>query len=337
VLLTSEAPLGRVALVRTNDPILPTQRVFALRGKLGVLDSRFLFYALQTELLQSQLLGRATGTTVVGIRQPALRSVKLTLPSIDGQLAIAEVLGVLDDKIAANQGLLSTLSDLTRVLFRQAVSGGVLRVRLGDLITVTKGVSYKSADLAGAIDGYAALVTLKSVGRDGEYSSRGLKPYIGPYKAAQIVRTGEIVVAQTDLTQGAEVVGRAVRVPRTADFQTLVASLDLAIVRPRPEVLSEFVLGLTQERRFHEHCRSLTSGTTVLHLVSGAIESYQAPVLSMDAQQEYAEAVRPLTALQDRLSDETVTLAALRDTLIPQLMSGRLHVRDAEKQVEAVV
>jgi type I restriction enzyme S subunit len=57
----------------------------------------------------------------------------------------------------------------------------------------------------------------------------------------------------------------------------------------------------------------------------------------MDAQQEYAEAVRPLTALQDRLSDETVTLAALRDTLIPQLMSGRLHVRDAEKQVEAVV
>ncbi|MDN6443013.1 MAG: restriction endonuclease subunit S, partial [Acidipropionibacterium jensenii] len=103
VILTSEAPLGRVAQVDTNSPLVLGQRLFALRGRSGHLDSRYLYYALQSSRVSNDIQSRATGTTVLGIRQSALRQVKLPIRPICVQQAIAEVLGALDDKIAANR------------------------------------------------------------------------------------------------------------------------------------------------------------------------------------------------------------------------------------------
>lgn len=119
VLLTSEAPLGRVAIVPNDEPLVLGQRLFCLRGSKGVLDSRYLFYSLQTKAVQADLLGRATGTTVVGIRQAALRRVRIPAPPFHDQCAIAEVLGALDDKIAANARLNSTIDALSLSLWEK--------------------------------------------------------------------------------------------------------------------------------------------------------------------------------------------------------------------------
>lgn len=112
VLLTSEAPLGRVARIENSDPLVIGQRLFVLRGRQGVLDSGYLYYALQAEQVQSQLAARSTGTTVLGIRQSALRKVVIPAPAYPSQQAIAGVLGALDDKIAANNRMLELIDQL---------------------------------------------------------------------------------------------------------------------------------------------------------------------------------------------------------------------------------
>jgi type I restriction enzyme S subunit len=180
------------------------------------------------------------------------------------------------------------------------------------------------------------MVTLKSFDRNGGYRPEGLKPYIGPFKPTQVLRQGEIAVAQTDLTQGAEVVGRTIRVPRVSEFDTLVASLDLIIVRPRNGVSSEFLYGLLSTADFREHCRSRTSGTTVLHLGSDALSSFLVALPPLAAQAEFAELAAPLLANSDRLGAETAYLTALRDALLPELLSGRLRVREVEEMVGSV-
>ena len=82
VVLTVEAPLGEVAQLGP-ERIALAQRVVTLRGKAGLLDNTYLRYLLQSEEMQSQLKSRATGTTVLGIKQSELRKVTLTFPSID--------------------------------------------------------------------------------------------------------------------------------------------------------------------------------------------------------------------------------------------------------------
>jgi len=117
VLITTEAPLGEVAQLGAERVAL-AQRLIALRGKQGVLDNAFLKFLLQSAPVQDQLRARASGTTVLGIKQSELRKVLLALPSVGEQRAIAHILGTLDDKIELNRRMNDTLEAMARALFK---------------------------------------------------------------------------------------------------------------------------------------------------------------------------------------------------------------------------
>jgi len=117
VVLTVEAPMGEVAQLGA-DKIALAQRVVTLRGKVGVLDNTYLLYLLQTEEMQEQLKARATGTTVLGIKQSELRKVLLRLPTIKVQVSAAATLKALDDRIALLRETNATLEAIAQALFK---------------------------------------------------------------------------------------------------------------------------------------------------------------------------------------------------------------------------
>ena len=117
VVITTEAPLGEVAQLGTERVAL-AQRLIALRGKSGTLDNGFLKFLMQSENVQDQLRSRASGTTVLGIKQSELRKISLTIPPFPEQRAIAHILGTLDDKIELNRRMNETLETMARALFK---------------------------------------------------------------------------------------------------------------------------------------------------------------------------------------------------------------------------
>jgi type I restriction enzyme S subunit len=117
IVMTTEAPLGEVAQLDGRRVAL-AQRIITLRGKNDVLDNTFLKFLLQSPPVQEELRSRGTGTTVLGIRQSELRKVNLTLPPLAEQKAIAAVLGVFDDKIELNRRMNATLETIARALFK---------------------------------------------------------------------------------------------------------------------------------------------------------------------------------------------------------------------------
>jgi type I restriction enzyme S subunit len=117
VVLTVEAPLGEVAQLGP-EKIALAQRVVTLRGKGGLLDSTYLLYLLQTDEMQSQLKSRATGTTVLGIKQSELRKVTLTLPALELQVSAAATLKALDDRITLLRETNATLEAIAQALFK---------------------------------------------------------------------------------------------------------------------------------------------------------------------------------------------------------------------------
>lgn len=82
VLITTEAPVGEVAPFPGDRTYLMTRRVIALRGKKGILDNRFLLYALMSPAAQSYFDGRIRGTTVPRILKPDILGMKLSIPSV---------------------------------------------------------------------------------------------------------------------------------------------------------------------------------------------------------------------------------------------------------------
>src|SRR5690606_12974660 len=79
VVMTTEAPLGEIAQLDGRKVAL-AQRLITLRGKPAVLNNTYLKFLMQSDFVQEQLQARATGTTVLGIRQSELRKVQLALP-----------------------------------------------------------------------------------------------------------------------------------------------------------------------------------------------------------------------------------------------------------------
>jgi len=117
VVMTTEAPLGEIGQL-DGAKVALAQRIITLRGKPDLLDNDYLKYAMQSAYVQDQLRARASGTTVLGIKQSELRRVMLRFPRLPQQRAIAHILGTLDDKIELNRRMNETLEAVARALFK---------------------------------------------------------------------------------------------------------------------------------------------------------------------------------------------------------------------------
>ena len=205
---------------------------------------------------------------------------------------------------------------------------------VGQVAEVIKGKSYSSKDL---IDNtQTALVTLKSFERGGGFRMDGFKPYVGAFKPTQVVEPGELIVAYTDVTQAAELIGRPAIVVGVDKYQTLVASLDVGIVRPHLDQVSrQFLFGLFSTDAFQAHTFAHTSGTTVLHLAKEGVPSFRFAKPPTDLINNFSNYADPVVAMKQSALDQVAALTQLRDALLPKLLSGELQVQQAETEAVA--
>jgi type I restriction enzyme S subunit len=91
ILITTEAPLGEVAQLKTSEKVALAQRVILLRGKPNLIDQEYYLYALKTPFVQRQLYERAASTTVLGIKSSELQQVRIPLPPLAEQKWIASI------------------------------------------------------------------------------------------------------------------------------------------------------------------------------------------------------------------------------------------------------
>lgn len=329
-----ETRLGEAALIPSGLRCALGRRLGLLRPNTAKVDPRYLlYYWLGPEFQQVIQERTVEGSTVNRILITELADFPLRLPELSTQRAIGDILGALDDKIELNWVQQSTLEQLSRAAFLSLPAIDGSWVRLGDHVEVIKGRSYRRVELEPQAS--TALVTLKSIGRGGGYQRSGLKPYTGTYKPEQVIQPGEVVVAHTDVTQAAEVVGRPARVPLEASYDRLVASLDVAIVRPCSDWVSdEFLYELLATPTFAKHATARTNGTTVLHLDKRAVSDFVFEPPSAEQVGWFTETVRPLWQRHDLLTQENRTLGKLRDSLLPRLVSGEVRIPDADRLVE---
>ena len=181
---------------------------------------------------------------------------------------------------------------------RREVANEWQPVKLGDLISIVRGRSYRSSELRD--NGDTALVTLKSFHRGGGYRADGLKPYVGRFTDEQVINPGEMVVSQTDITQDGDVIGRPAIVPAQPHYKHLVASLDAAIVRNtnQQRLDSKFLYYRLLAQDYTHHVKSLSTGTTVLHLSKEALPSFEFPLPPLPQQRRIAHI---LGALDDKI------------------------------------
>ena len=109
ILITSEAPFGQILFWDSNEKIVLSQRLFAIRVNEQFYP-KYIYFYMTSPFFQAELDGRATGTTVVGLRQPELLKCKIVAPSYEEQIAIADTLWCLEQKINNNEEINNNLA-----------------------------------------------------------------------------------------------------------------------------------------------------------------------------------------------------------------------------------
>ncbi|MDQ8039563.1 MAG: restriction endonuclease subunit S [Rickettsiella sp.] len=119
ILITTEAPLGQIALVKTGEKIALAQRIILLRPNLDKVTPYFLYSMLRSPLIQSKLSSKATGTTVAGIKNQELQKVMVPIPTLMEQKKIANILACYDSLIENNLKQIKLLEELAQITYKE--------------------------------------------------------------------------------------------------------------------------------------------------------------------------------------------------------------------------
>lgn len=330
------------------DEILPArvnQHVSIIRADSSKLIPEYLKYFLLNPQFKNHMLALASvGATRNALTKGMIEDFEIALPPIETQRRIAAILSALDDKIELNRQTNATLQAIAQAIFREwfvdfrfpGATGEMQESELGmipkgwrvgkleEICELTKGVSYRSNELKPS---NLALVTLKSIKRGGGFNFDGFKEFEGKYKESQVLFEGDVVIAQTDITQNAEVVGSAALVENPFNYQKLIASIDIVKCKPTKDFVSNVALfHFLSQPDFKDYCLSHTNGSTVLHLRSSELPNYQLVIPNEGLLVDFSSVINPIrTKIVDN-NREIQTLITARDSLLPVLMSGEVEI-----------
>ncbi len=117
ILMTSEAPLGESYLITKPLKAILSQRTFLIRLNKELADPWFFYSLIQSPMFKMKLLAKATGTTVIGIKQKELRKIIVDLPSLNIQKKIGYYFKVIDQKIRLNNQINDNLVELINLIY----------------------------------------------------------------------------------------------------------------------------------------------------------------------------------------------------------------------------
>ncbi|MEQ6474696.1 restriction endonuclease subunit S [Comamonas sp. wu1-DMT] len=116
LLLTSEAPSGQVMLWDSDEKIVLSQRLYALRTN-STIDSVFLKYYLQSPFGQKEIFRNNSGSTVAGISAKTFSNILVRHPEMTAQKKIGCLLYSIDKKIDCNNRINAELEAMAKTLY----------------------------------------------------------------------------------------------------------------------------------------------------------------------------------------------------------------------------
>jgi type I restriction enzyme S subunit len=364
VLVTTEAPLGELAQIDTSRVAL-AQRLIALRGKTGCLDNTFLKFLMQSVFVQSQLSSRASGTTVSGIKQSELRKIDLPLPPFGEQQAIACILGTLDDKIELNRRRNRTLEAMARAIFQswfvdfdpvKAKAAGRKPAGLSKEIAALFPASFEDSAVGEIPKGWETRA-LYETARYINGAAFKTQDFCKSASGLPVIKIAELKDGISSQTRYSIREVGSDQLINTGDLLyswsgSPDTSLDAFIWTFGPGLLNQHIfkvvpLGMPQKRFVYYLLKYLrpilvetarNKQTTGLgHVTVADMKRIRVCWPAEPMQATFDRIVGPVFDAVVENTLENQTLAALRDTLLPKLISGELRVPDAERIVGRAV
>lgn len=320
ILITSEAPFGQIFFWDSDEKIVLSQRLFCVRIKPEY-DARFIYYYMTTPEFQSELDGRATGTTVIGLRQPELMKCIIRCPEIQEQKVIAAILSSIDAKIIANEKVNDNLQQQALSVFRKAF----INIK-GLPSSWTKGCLLDIADYLNGLAMQKFRPSENEIGipvlkikelRQGscDASSELCSPSI---KTEYIIHDGDVVFSWSgsllvDIWCGG------------------TCGLNQHLFKVTSKTYDKWFYYLWTAHHLERFIAiAADKATTMGHIKREELSKAEVVIPSQNDYEKIGAVLQPMIDLIIANRIESKKLATLRDELLPKLMSGEIDMSEVE-------
>lgn len=322
LILAREAPVGNVAIIKNGQQVCLGQRTVLIRPNKKIVESNFLVYYLLSPQMQHALLSTANGATVSHLNMADIRKLEINLPDLEVQKKIGNLLSIIEDKIENNNEINDNLLQQAQALFESwfidyEPFGGIIPEDWNDISIY---------DLADYINGAAF--------KKNEYADTGLP----------IIKIAELKNGITDSTQyccvkkdskyyidDRDILFSWSGNPDTS-IDTFIWSKGLAILNQHTfRVVSKYdapaftFFLLKYLKPVFTHIASNKQTTGLGHVTVTDLKRLQFRT-NANVITEFNSLVMPIFELIYSNYKEIQQLLALRDTLLPKLMSGDIDV-----------
>ena len=324
ILITSEAPFGQIYYWDSYEKIVLSQRLFALRVN-NTFYPKYIYFYMISSLFQAELDCRATGTTVVGLRQPELLKCKICAPDYQEQKRIADTLWSIEQKINNNEMINNNLEQQAQAYFDKLfvvnADPNWPECTLSDIGSVIAGGTPSKSKPEYYADQGIAWITPKDLSVDkSKFISRGendiselgfskssaTKMPAGTILFSSRAPIGYIAIAQNEVTTN-------------QGFKSVI---------PNENIGTAYVYFLL--KNLLPTIEGMASGSTFKEISGAAMRSVPTVIPDADTIQLFSNLCEPIFKEQEVLESENKYLSALRDTLLQKLMSGELDVSDMD-------
>jgi type I restriction enzyme S subunit len=369
VLLTREAPIGEVGLVDNPQGLFLGQRVMQYRADPTVLSPRFLLYSFLSPALQDQFGSHeGSGSVVSHIRVADCFKFKLKLPPLAVQTEIAALLGALDDRIALLRESNATLEAIAQALFKSwfvdfdpvhANQQGRAPEGMDEATAALFPDGFEESELGLVPRGWVASsmdevsmvgigktpprkepqwfsedaedvrwVSIRDMGVSGAFISQ-----TSEYLTAESIERFNVrqVPNNTVLLSFKMTIGRVALTDGEMTTNEAIAHFKLHEESP---LTSEFIYLHLKQFDYS----TLSSTSSIADAVnSKTVKAIPILIPNVAVLNSFQEAICHIFDRIKLIQQQVQTLATLRDTLLPRLISGQLRLPEAESQIEAAM
>lgn len=357
VVLTVEAPLGEVAQLG-HEKVALAQRVVTLRGRQGILDSTYLLYLLQSEELQQKLKARASGSTVLGIKQSELRKVILRLPDEDVQRGIASILKSFDAASLNLEHQNTALEAIAQRVFRswfvdfdpvKAKAAGAEPEAMSPELAALFPSEFVESEIGlipkGWRNGVIGDIAINSRAQAKPGKIPANTPYVGlehvPRRSLSLtswgssneLESGKFFFNKEDVLFGKlrPYFHKVVLTPTSG-----VCSTDILVIRPKSKDWLGFLCMHIFSTTFIAHATQLSDGAKMPRTNWTDTAGYRVALPSESLVKEYQRIVGPFFDLMHENVLTMQRLGELRDHLLPRLISGKLSLDEGVAAVAEI-
>jgi type I restriction enzyme S subunit len=327
-----------------------------------VIDLRYLHYLMCSQAYRHEILASATGTTVRHTSPQRIKRFRFMRPPLSEQRAIAYILGTLDDKIELNRRMYETLEGMARAIFKSwFVDFDPVRAKAeGHDPGLPKHIAdlfpdrFEESELGEIPEGwhFVALPEIIEVNPHRLLTKGQVAPYLDmanmptrghspdlvverPFASGMRFVNGDTLVAR--ITPCLEN-GKTAFVDFLEEDQVGWGSTEYIVLRPKSPLPAEFAYCLARSAEFREFAIQSMTGTSGRQRVPPEALSHFRMIRPPDALAEnFGRIVKPLFTRAYAAAEESRTVSALRDTLLPKLVLGSIRTKALKKLAETTI